>query len=113
MPGVELALAALLVAWPKAGGAAALGLLVVFTGVVVRELAVGTDFRCGCFGGVDTRPAARTTVARNVLLALPAAALLFLSESLPLGAVLVGIALGLVFLLVEVGLDTLEMVRAS
>jgi hypothetical protein len=106
IPILELVLAALVVALPRVGGVAVFATLVVFTAVAARELVAGRSFRCGCFGATATTPVGRSLLFRNAFLAVPAVALVVLSHSAAFGAVLVGVALGFVFLLVEVGLET-------
>ena len=65
---VEIATAVLLVAVPLAGALVALGLLVVFTVLIVRLLRAGTTAPCRCFGGIRSHPLAWTDVARNAAL---------------------------------------------
>jgi Methylamine utilisation protein MauE len=56
--------------------AAALLLLVGFTGVLVRALLLGTRPVCACFGGMTSRPIGLVSVVRNlVLIALATVAL--------------------------------------
>lgn len=112
IPVLELGLAGLLLGAPQIGGGAALVTLGLFTAVVVGELVAGRDFRCGCFGGASAQPAGGSTLVRNGLLAGAATALLVLPQSTEIGAILVGTALGLIFLLVEIGVETLRLERA-
>jgi Methylamine utilisation protein MauE len=105
IPVLEFLLAALVVALPRVGGVAVVATLTVFTAVAARELVAGRSFHCGCFGATATTPVGPSLVVRNALLAVPAVALVVLSRSTVLGAVLVGVALGFAFLLVEVGLE--------
>ena len=72
-PG-ELAVAALLLLVPRAGAAAAVGLLVLFTVLLKRVLAEGRTVRCGCFGAGSAAPVTSSSLLRNV--ALIAASLL-------------------------------------
>ena len=67
VPVLELALAVVLVASPRAGGVLALVLIAVFSAVLVR--AVGTDTGCGCFGAAHTHPVSRVDLLRNAVLA--------------------------------------------
>ena len=76
LPPVELAVAALLVASPRAGAVAAAGLLVPFTAVVGRAVLAGAEVSCGCLGSLSREPVSLATLARNgVLLALTVPAL--------------------------------------
>jgi hypothetical protein len=70
LPLIELAVAGLLVPAETArvGAVAALALLVVFSAVLVRELARGEDVRCNCFGALSA-PSASRALARNAVLA--------------------------------------------
>jgi hypothetical protein len=113
VPLAELAAAALLVAAPKAGAAASLALLALFSAVVVRELAAGRRFECGCFGGAGGRRVGPSTLARNAVLAAAAVLVLVLPSSRPIGAALVGVAAGFAALLLEVGSETLALERSS
>jgi peroxiredoxin/uncharacterized membrane protein YphA (DoxX/SURF4 family) len=75
MPGAELATATALVfpttaRWGAAGG---LVLLALFVVGLTRVLRRGETPDCHCFGQVYSRPASWVTVARNFVLALPAA----------------------------------------
>ena len=70
--------AAVLTAWPAtavAGCAAALVLLVGFTGAISRLVASGSGARCRCFGGAAT-PLGKAHVVRNATLASVALAAL-------------------------------------
>lgn len=69
VPAAELATAVLLIAAPVGGALVALGLLAVFTVLLVRRLRAGSTAPCRCFGGVRARAIAWTDVARNVGLA--------------------------------------------
>jgi Methylamine utilisation protein MauE len=111
VPVAEIGVAALLVAVPPAGAIAALILLTVFTGVVAVELAAGRRFACGCFGGTESRPAGPVTLLRNVLLLAAAVAIVALPRDAEPGAVLAGAGAGLLFLVLEVGSETLWAVR--
>lgn len=85
----------------------------LFTAVVGIELAAGRDFRCGCFGGADAQPAGKSTLVRNALLGAAAVPLMVLPPSTEVGAILVGSALGLTFLLVEVGAETVRLEQSQ
>jgi len=69
VPAAELAAAGLLLWRPQVGGAVALALLVVFTGVIVRALARGVETGCGCFGSRRPSALGPADVVRNALLA--------------------------------------------
>lgn len=62
----EIATAVLLIVAPVGGALVALGLLVVFTVLIVRLLRSGVTAPCRCFGGIRSHPLAWTDVARNV-----------------------------------------------
>jgi hypothetical protein len=113
VPLAELGVAALLVVLPLAGAIAALALLVVFTGVFAGELAAGSRFSCGCFGGTESRPAGPVTLLRNVLLLAAAVAIVALPRDAEPGAFLAGAGAALLFLALEVGSETLWAVRRS
>lgn len=63
---VEILTAVLLIVAPIGGAFVALGLLTVFTVLIVRLLRAGVTAPCRCFGGVRSHPLAWTDVARNV-----------------------------------------------
>ncbi|HEX2050013.1 MAG TPA: MauE/DoxX family redox-associated membrane protein [Actinomycetota bacterium] len=107
VPVVELFIALLLAVSPRAGAAAAVVTLAVFTGVVVTEIASGRRFECRCFGGTGTRAAGTATVARNAALIAAAAMVLLGEPSYPLPAALAGAGVGLLVVLVEIGTDVL------
>ena len=69
VPALELALAVTLVAAPVVGGVAALIVLALFTAVLARQLATGSEAGCGCFGSSATRPVSGVDLARNGVLA--------------------------------------------
>ena len=62
----EIATAVLLIVAPIGGALVALGLLAVFTVLIVRLLRDGVTAPCRCFGGIRSHPLAWTDVARNV-----------------------------------------------
>jgi uncharacterized membrane protein YphA (DoxX/SURF4 family)/peroxiredoxin len=75
LPASELATATALVfpttaRWGAAGGLALLALFIVGLTRVLRR---GQAPDCHCFGQLHSKPASRGTIARNVILALPAA----------------------------------------
>ena len=72
VPAAELALAALLVVRPRAGGTAALVTLAVFSAVLARAATSGAGVSCGCFGAAHDRPVAARDLVRNGLLAIAA-----------------------------------------
>ena len=72
----EIATAVLLIVAPVGGALVALGLLVVFTVLIVRLLRSGVTAPCRCFGGIRSHPLAWTDVARNVGLGLLAVVVL-------------------------------------
>ena len=81
VPVAELALSAALILSPRAGGAAALGTLVLFTGVVLRALRQGKRAGCGCFGAATSgEDLSYVEPARNLLLAVAAVAALSASD---------------------------------
>jgi uncharacterized membrane protein YphA (DoxX/SURF4 family) len=69
VPAAELLLALLLVAAPRVGAVAALGMLAVFTAVLLQRLRQGSQVSCGCFGSARTAPLSATDLVRNALLA--------------------------------------------
>ena len=79
LPVAELALAAGLLAQPLARGAAAgaILLLAVFAFGVAQALRRGEEPDCHCFGQLHSEPAGRSTIARNLALALAAAFVLW------------------------------------
>ena len=111
VPLAELGVAVLLVVIPLAGAIAALALLVVFTGVLAGELVAGRRFSCGCFGGTESRPAGPVTLLRNALLLAAAATIVALPRDTEPGALLAGAGAALLFLVLEVGGETLWVVR--
>lgn len=112
IPAVEVMIVALLVSLPRVGAIGALAALGLFTAVIVRELAGGGDFRCGCFGAAHARPSGKGALARNAILAGAASALLITPESPHVGAALIGAAIGLLLLVVEVGGEAIRPERA-
>ncbi len=107
LPLAELAVAAALVpaatAWPAA--LAALALLALFSGAIGVSLARGRDFDCHCFGRLYSESVGWRALARNGLLAIPAALIAWAgpgrSGTLADGALAAASAL-LVLLMVEV-----------
>ena len=72
LPWTELVLGALLVAGIGLPWTAfvTLGLLLVFSAAVVRQLVRGRAVPCGCFGEVHPRPVGPHTLIRNAVLVL-------------------------------------------
>jgi Methylamine utilisation protein MauE len=70
LPLLEGGLAVALVALPHQSwpAFAAIGMLAVFTGTVVANLAGGRDTPCPCFAAAGDRPLSTATVVRNGLL---------------------------------------------
>jgi hypothetical protein len=109
LPGLELAIGALLIAGYRWAGAAAVAILVPFTLVLARRVTQHDATPCGCFGEVSTRPVSAVSVARNLLLI--GAALVVVGgwdlgrhgAGLVAGR-LVGVAAGLVLVAAERGL---------
>ena len=75
LPVVELAAAGLLIpaATARLGGLLALALLLIFSAVVGRALARDERPDCNCFGGLNSAPVGRSTLVRNLALAVLAA----------------------------------------
>ena len=96
VPLAELALAALLLAAPRAGGAAALVLLGGFSAFLGRALTRGVAAPCNCFGTARAEPVSGLDLVRNLLLAgLAAAALLDahpVTPSVPAAAIALALA---------------------
>src|SRR3954469_10614583 len=86
LPVAELATAAALLVQPLAiwGAAAALVLLVAFTGAIVNALARGDAPDCGCLGALHSAPVGRRQVVRNAALAVPAAFVLVAGPGSPI-----------------------------
>lgn len=72
LPVVEIALAVVLSVVPSIGAAIALGVLVVFTVVLVRVVRSGAVLPCACFGAVSEQPASWVDVVRNLGLIIAA-----------------------------------------
>ena len=79
LPWVELALAALLLVTPAPllppVAVAVLVLMVAYTALIARALGFDEPVTCSCFGSIGRHDVDRTTLARNLLLTLLAAAL--------------------------------------
>jgi methylamine dehydrogenase accessory protein MauD len=75
LPLAELAVAAALLTTTTAwwGAVGALVLLLVFAAAIGANLARGRKPDCHCFGQLHSAPAGRSTLARNAVLAAPAA----------------------------------------
>jgi peroxiredoxin len=106
LPVVELATAAALLPDPTArwGAGASLVLLFAFSAVIVANLRRGRAPDCHCFGRLHSAPVSWWTVARNVLLALVAAGLVW--GPAPGWLLLAAVA-------AAVGVTVLERVRSS
>ena len=78
VPGIELVLAALLLAPPRslftAASVAALGLMLVYWGLIARGLTLTPRPQCGCFGQAGDQSISGRTLARNTLLVAAAGA---------------------------------------
>ena len=79
LPWMELALAALLLLTPAPllapVAAAVLVLMLAYTALIARALGFDEPVTCSCFGSLGRHDVDRTTLARNLLLTLLAAAL--------------------------------------
>ena len=80
LPVVELVVAALLLIEPlhEIGSVAALGLLGLFTAVLMTNLLRGRRPACACFGALASAPIGWTSVGRNVALMVAAGSLIWL-----------------------------------
>jgi hypothetical protein len=112
VPLLELLVAGALTVFPVVGAAAGLAALCLFTGVIVVELLAGREFRCGCFGGADGSPAGRSTIVRNAVLAAAAGSVIAFPAEQDVAAALVCVGIGLLFVLLGVGIETLKVARA-
>jgi thiol-disulfide isomerase/thioredoxin/uncharacterized membrane protein YphA (DoxX/SURF4 family) len=124
LPVAELLVALLLLVGPaRLGGAAALGLLVAFSGAVALSLARGRTPDCHCFGQLHSAPASWKTLARNAVLALLAAVVLARGTSgvrgfawvgtlSPAQTLALGATLGAAALIASGGLLILALMRA-
>jgi small-conductance mechanosensitive channel len=67
VPWIEIALGALLIVQiaPEVVGSLALGILVIFTLLIARQLRVGHRPVCACFGSWSSKPLSGKHVARN------------------------------------------------
>jgi Methylamine utilisation protein MauE/AhpC/TSA family len=83
LPAVELVVAALLLIEPlrETGAVAALGLLGLFTAVLVTNLLRGRRPACACFGALANAPIGWTSVGRNVALMVVAGSLIWLPQA--------------------------------
>lgn len=82
VPAVELVLAIVLLAAPRAGGGAALVLLAAFSAFVGRALHRGVSVPCNCFGSARAEPVSRIDLLRNLFLGGLAVAALIPTEPL-------------------------------
>jgi Methylamine utilisation protein MauE len=88
----------------QAAATLTIGLLIVFTAVIVRALAEGSQANCGCFGGSGADQVSWLGVGRNaVLLALAVVAALPVAGRYPppVPSVLAGAGVGLIILLLD------------
>lgn len=67
---LELALAVLLLALPRAGGVAALALLGGFSAVLARAVRSGSTAPCNCIGSSKVDPVSWADIVRNAMLGL-------------------------------------------
>jgi hypothetical protein len=82
----------------------AIGLLLVFTAVILRSLAEGSQADCGCFGSSGADRVSWFSIVRNaVLIALAVVAALPVDgwQRPPLPGVLAGVGVGLTILLLD------------
>jgi uncharacterized membrane protein YphA (DoxX/SURF4 family)/thiol-disulfide isomerase/thioredoxin len=83
LPWVELALAVLLLVlpggWLAPVAAIVLVLMLLYTAVIARALGFDEPVTCSCFGSIGRHAVDRTTLLRNTLLTLLAAAALWLA----------------------------------
>lgn len=98
LPILELAIVALLIpsASARLGGVAALGLLMVFTTAIALNIARGKNPDCHCFGQLRSAPVGWSTVMRNAILMIVAAAVAWRggeTPSFPSSATGVGLSL--------------------
>ena len=94
VPALELLLALVLLALPRAGAIVAMVLLVTFTGFLARSLRAGLSAGCNCFGQASVRPLSGVDLLRNSLLVLTAAAALLAEEPVVPGPRAVALVLG-------------------
>lgn len=97
VPATELVLAAVLLAAPRAGAAAALVVLVAFSVVVARAVGAGVATPCACFGTSTAEPVSGTDLVRNGLLGVLATWALLAPRPVvpdPVAAVVVAGAVG-------------------
>jgi uncharacterized membrane protein YphA (DoxX/SURF4 family)/thiol-disulfide isomerase/thioredoxin len=83
LPWVELVLAALLLvlpgAWLVPVAVALVVLMILYTVIIARALGFDEPVTCSCFGRIGRHDVDRTTLARNVLLTVMAAVVLWLA----------------------------------
>ena len=127
LPFIEAGVAAALISpWAREGALAALGLLTCFSGVMLANLLRGRKPECHCFGQLHSGPAGWPALARNIVLAAGAGAVVFLLPrevgaimgawvgELSAVAVVSGIAAALILVLVAFqGLIVLNLVRQN
>jgi uncharacterized membrane protein YphA (DoxX/SURF4 family) len=68
VPAVEIALAVILVLFPRVGAMLAAGLLISFSLLLWRAKTSNPTVRCGCFGAADDEPVTWVTFVRNGVL---------------------------------------------
>lgn len=74
VPLLEGAISIALVLVPPWGGAAAFGLMAVFTTVLARVVRSGLVVSCACFGAATNAPVSKRTLIRNAVVLLASAA---------------------------------------
>ena len=114
IPLAELVAAGLLLASNTAtwGAAMALGLLTLFTLAIVSNLRAGRKPDCRCFGQLSSAPISRWTVARNALLALIAALVLWAGPGASIGGMLQALST-IELLALLVGIATVALLAAN
>lgn len=105
VPLLEIGVAVSLMTMPRLGGTLAAGLLVAFSYVLIVEMASGRSFRCHCFGGHSMETTGPTAIVRNVVLISTAIFVAVSADRPLLPSALVGIAVGLLFLIAELATD--------
>lgn len=76
VPVAEVAVAVALLAVPGWGAVVAVGLLVLFTALLVSLIRSGQQISCSCFGAVSDEPVSWVEVVRNAALLAAAAAVI-------------------------------------
>lgn len=70
VPPLELALAVVLLAAPRAGGVVALVLLGGFSAILARAVRAGSTAPCNCIGSSSVDPVSWADIVRNAMLGL-------------------------------------------